>query len=160
MEQWREFFVAVAGSAAALTGLIFVGVSLSLSRMLAIPRLPDRASQALILLMTVLVVSCICLAREFSHELLGGLLLFIGSLLWIIILMLDLAIYRVTERPYKRHYRAMIPFNQLATLPYIIAGATILEYGIGGLYWLLPAVIFSFMKSVVDAWVILVEIHR
>ncbi len=47
MEPWHDFFVAVAGASAALTGLIFVGVSLSLTRMLAIPRLADRASQAI-----------------------------------------------------------------------------------------------------------------
>jgi hypothetical protein len=160
MEHWHDFFVAVAGASAALTGLIFVGVSLSLTRMLSIPRLADRASEALILLVTVLLVSCLCLAPELSIGWLGSVVLIIGIILWLIVLRLDIVIYRATEKSYKQHYRLMIPFNQLAVLPYLIAGVIILNYGEGGVYWLLPAIIFSFMKSVLDAWVILVEIHR
>jgi modulator of FtsH protease len=160
MEKWHDFFVAVAGASAALTGLIFVGVSLSLTRLLAIPRLADRASQALILLVTELIISCLCLAPELSTFWLGILILMTGSLLWLMMMRLDIVIYRATETAYKRHYGAMIPFNQLAVLPYIISGIVIVSSGVDGIYWLLPAIIFSFMKSVLDAWVILVEIHR
>jgi c-di-AMP phosphodiesterase-like protein len=160
MEPWHDFFVAVAGASAALTGLIFVGVSLSLTRMLSIPRLADRASEALILLVTVLLVSCLCLAPEISTRWLGSIILIIGIILWLIVLRLDTVIYRATEKSYRQHYRFMIPFNQLAVLPYLMAGVVILNHGTAGVYWLLPAIIFSFMKSVLDAWVILVEIHR
>ena len=32
--------------------------------------------------------------------------------------------------------------------------------GVDGLYWLVPAVIFSLLKALLDAWVLLVEINR
>jgi modulator of FtsH protease len=48
----------------------------------------------------------------------------------------------------------------MAALPFVIAGITMLVGGGGGLYWLVPAVIFSFLVSLLDAWVLLVEINR
>jgi hypothetical protein len=158
METWHDFFVAVAGAAAALTGLIFVGVSLSLSKIIN-TKLPDRASEALILLMAVLIVSCLCLAPQ-SSTLLGTEILVLGTLAWFILLRLDLSILHATDKEYKRHYMRMILLTQLATLSYVISGIVTLVCGEEGAYWLIPAVVLSFGKAVLDAWVILVEIHR
>lgn len=36
----------------------------------------------------------------------------------------------------------------------------VLSSGSGGLYWIVPAIIFSFVKAILDAWVLLVEINR
>lgn len=47
-----------------------------------------------------------------------------------------------------------------AVLPYIIAGIVVLSRGSGGLYWIVPAIIVSFLKAILDAWVLLVEINR
>ncbi len=160
METWHDFFVAVAGAAAALTGLIFVGVSLSLNRILAIPRLPGRASEALILLTTVLVVSALCLVPEHSPKLMGIEFLCIGIIVWYITFKQDLAILRETEKEYKKHYRLNILLTQLSTLPYIIAGIITLCNGYNGVYFLVSGLMMSFIKSVLDGWVLLVEIHR
>jgi hypothetical protein len=42
---WDNFFVAEVGAAAALSGLLFVAVSINLTRILAIPHLPARAAE-------------------------------------------------------------------------------------------------------------------
>jgi hypothetical protein len=58
VDQWREFYVAVAGAAAVLLGLVFVALSLHLERAEA-PGVPvlGLGSQALINLIYVLLVS-------------------------------------------------------------------------------------------------------
>ena len=53
MSEWSNFFMAILGAAAALTGLIFVGVSISLTKILSIPTLPGRALISLTLLLTI-----------------------------------------------------------------------------------------------------------
>lgn len=43
MDEWQGFFAAVLGASAALSGLLLVGVSINLSKILSVARLPDRA---------------------------------------------------------------------------------------------------------------------
>ena len=61
MEQWANYFIATAGGAAALTGLIFVSVSLNLKQILAGKHLPGRALGSLILLSNILISGSFCL---------------------------------------------------------------------------------------------------
>ena len=51
MDQWVNFFFAEVGASAALTGLVFVGVSINLKRILSLPKLPNRALEAPVLLL-------------------------------------------------------------------------------------------------------------
>lgn len=50
--------------------------------------------------------------------------------------------------------------TQFALVPFIIAGIIALTHGAGGPYWLVPAILISFIKVILDAWVLLVEINR
>jgi len=54
---WENFVVAEAGASAALTGLLFVAVSINLTRILSFPHLPGRAAQAVMVVLSVLLVS-------------------------------------------------------------------------------------------------------
>ena len=55
--EWESLFVAEAGASAALAGLLFVALSINLERILKGTGLPGRAGEAIVLLLTVLVVS-------------------------------------------------------------------------------------------------------
>jgi hypothetical protein len=61
MSGWENFFISEVGAAAALAGLLFVGVSINLTRILSLPRLPNRALLALVILLAILVVSSLLL---------------------------------------------------------------------------------------------------
>jgi hypothetical protein len=63
MGDWHEFFLAQAGVAGVLTGLVFVGVSINLEKIMSQPDfgLPGRVAEALILLVAVLTASLLLL---------------------------------------------------------------------------------------------------
>ncbi len=159
-DRLENFFIAEVGASAALAGLIFVGVSINLSRILSLARLPDRALEAMSLLMTVLVLSSLQLVPGQSMALLGIEILIIGLLIWSEVTILDLRIRRNTDPQFRQVFLFNMLLSQLASLPYVIAGILVLVIGASGLYWLVPSVIFSFLKAILDAWVLLVEINR
>ena len=160
MSNWNDFFTAEVAASAALAGLVFVGISINLTRIITFPRLPSRALLSLIVLMAILVVSSLLLVPGQSLAFVGGEVLIVGLCTWVAALGLDRDVFRKTEVAYRRAYLFNIALSQCALLPYIIAGLSILIFGVGGFYWLVPAVIFSFLKAVLDAWVLLVEINR
>lgn len=53
-----------------------------------------------------------------------------------------------------------IVMTQLAVLPLLAAGVSLLLGAGGGLYWLVPGVILCLVVAVLDAWVLLIEILR
>jgi modulator of FtsH protease len=160
MSEWNTFFSAMTGAAATLTGLIFVGVSINLNKILSIPSLPDRGLESLILLLNILIVSAHSLVPAQSMQAVGIKFICIGGITWLILLYLDIRIWRNTPKQYKRHSRQNIVFSQLAILPYIFSGIMVLCEGAAGIYWIIPGITISFIKAIVDAWVLLVEIHR
>jgi len=160
VSEWHDFFLGSAGSAAALTGLIFVGVSINITKILSFPKLPDRALLSLILLMAILVVSSLMLIPQQSNLLLGIEIIVVAISIYSVVTKMDIGIYRNTPSEYKKQYFTSLVFDQLSVLPYLFGGIATLYYGENGIYWIVPAIILSFIKAVIDAWVLLVEINR
>ncbi|MGO9831186.1 MAG: hypothetical protein ACLPJH_13705 [Myxococcaceae bacterium] len=155
---WENFLVAETGAAAALAGLLFVSVSINISKILGYPGLPGRAAEAVLLLFNVLVASTLGLVPQPS-SFLGAELAAVSLLLWLIILSLQI---RDARRPEQRAWwsATRIATAQLGLLPMIAAGVSLVAQRSGGLYWLVVGVIFSFGAALIDAWVLLVEILR
>ncbi|MFT3701528.1 MAG: hypothetical protein QM802_04125 [Agriterribacter sp.] len=160
MLEWSNLFVATAGASAALIGLIFVGVSINLTKILAYKGLPTRALLSLTLLFNILVLSIIMLIPRQSFHTLGMEVIVLTVVAWIGILYMDLSVIQKVEKAYKRPQMLNILINQLAILFYFIGGIIISARGDAGIYWIIPGFILSFFKSIMDAWVLLVEIHR
>ena len=160
MHEWHDFFIATAGAAATLTGLIFVGVSISLAKILSIPTLPNRAFISLLLLLAILVLSVLFLVPGQSYSSLGWEIIPVGVTVWVTVLIMDIAIIRNKENKFKRLYFFNFLFNQAAILPYLVGATVLLTIGESGIYWVVVAMILSFIKAVLDAWVLLIEINR
>src|ERR1700761_2260870 len=99
--EWHDLYVATAGAAAALTGLIFVGISINLQKILAYPPLVTRASLSLILLMSILVFSVLLLIPTGRTAVIGGIFSVLALALWVVILRSDVRIHRQAEKQYK-----------------------------------------------------------
>jgi hypothetical protein len=157
---WDDFFTAQVGASAALAGLIFVGVSINMPKIISSSILPNRALQALLILLAILVVSSLLLVPDQSLSLVGVEVLAAGAVVWAANTVLDAKALRKVEVQYRRPYMYNVALGQVATIPYIVGGVVVLTVGDVGLYWIVPAVIFSFLKAIIDAWVLLVEINR
>ena len=160
MKEWNDFYLATAAAAATLTGLIFVGISINLTHILSFPLLVIKASVALILLLMILIFSALLLVPQKSHSLIGYETIILGSIVWILITRADFKIYYQSLKEFKRIYLFTLLFDQLATILYIIGGIFLILSRTSGLYWTVTAIFLSFIKSVYDAWVLLIEIKR
>jgi len=156
---WENFFVAEVGAAAALTGLIFVAVSINLGKILEHPQLPGRAGETLLILFGALAASSLGLVPGQSRTMLGSELLGVGAVVWALPAFNHLRVRRAAGEP-PHWLRTRVLTHQIATLPFVLAGATLLAGRGGGLYWLAPGVVLAFTAGVVNAWVLLIEIQR
>ncbi len=158
--QWSSFLSAEVGASATLAGLIFVAVSINLPRIIASPQLTPRVAKALVTFIGILFAASLCLVPGQPKNLLGSELVVLGAFDWIVITLMLRAHSRGNSyitRTQKWLYGILA---QLSTLPLIVCGASLLCSRGGGLYWLVVAVFFSFASSLLDAWVLLIEIQR
>jgi hypothetical protein len=165
VDEWHDFFLAAAGAAAVLAGLVFVGLSINLEMIMSNPTygLPGRALEALVLLMAVLVVSCLLLVPAQGMVLAGVEVLVVGAADWAAIVAIhlrQLKNWRSLEPALRWNYVGRVVLGQVATLPFVAAGVAVLSWGVGGLYLLVAAVVLSFLLALAEAWVLLVEINR
>jgi hypothetical protein len=157
--EWANFFSAEAESAATLTGLVIVAVSINLARIIETRGLPGRAVETLSMLFSIVLAGTFGLVPGQSAPVLGGELLGTGAALWLAIVTIEARAGRSPGEPrWSKPVRVAI--GQLASLPTAVAGATLIAGTGGGLYWLLPGVICCLVGSMFNAWVLLVEIMR
>jgi hypothetical protein len=158
MQGWSNFFVAEVGAAAALTGLLFVAVSINLTRILALEHLPGRAAETLLLLCGVLAVATCGLVPGQSRLVFGCEVVAASTVVWGASVRTQVRAYRHVEA--RQWLRARVLWAQAATLPFIVGGTLLIAGHDSGLYWLVAGVLASFGAAILNAWVLLVEILR
>jgi hypothetical protein len=157
---WSNFLIAEAGGAAALTGLIFVAVSINLAKILEYPGVSTRAAEAILVLLGVLLVSSIALVPSESDRVMGFSILAIGGALWLTVTATQIR-FRFPQANYRVWwFLTRVAFSQLAILPFCIAGVGLILGWHNAMYWLVPGCLFSFVAGVHSAWVLLIEIMR
>src|SRR5829696_4101471 len=165
MDEWHDFFLAQAGAAGVLTGLVFVGTSINLQKILSQPGsgLPGRAAEALILLVAVLTASVLVLVPGQGPVMIGAEVLVVGLATWgwvVGIQLLRLRSWRAMRADLRQAFVLRVALGQIATLPLVVAGIAVLAGGLGGLYRLVAGMVFSILVALFEAWGVLLEINR
>jgi hypothetical protein len=167
MDEWHDFFLAQAGAAGVLTGLVFVGASINLEKIVSQPGsgLPGRVAEALILLVAVLTASVLLLVPGQGPVMVGAEVLVVGLATWgwvVVIQLLRLRSWRAMRPDLRQAFVLRVALDQIATLPLVVAvaGIAVLAGGLGGLYWLVAGTVFSILVALFEAWVLLIEINR
>ena len=113
--------------------------------------------------MAVLIVTSLLLVPAQGTVVAGVEVLTVGIADWaaiVAIQLLQLRNWHSLEASLRWHLVPRVVLGQVATLPLVAAGIAVLSWGVSGLCLLAAGVVLSFRVGVVDAWVLLVEIHR
>ena len=153
---WLSFGEAVAAVAGALTGLLFVALSVRSNAVSASRSLSSRAAQTLVLFMTSVLIAVLLVAPQPSAAL-GAELLAVAAVSGTALIILDRRAGHSTDRGAVQYIERFSP-NMITAVLVGVAGLTFLVKAGGGLYWLIPAVMASLLGGVVKAWLFLVKV--
>jgi hypothetical protein len=158
---WQPFAEVVGGASGALTGLLFVAVSLNASRIAGHPGLRASAGQTLVLFIVPLIMAAALLTPGQPGWVAGAELIGIGLIAgWTL-----LAVGRVKRGLADDDKRLISIFDRRWTNVMImllfVASGTALACGTdAGLYLLLPAALMAFISGVLNAWFFLLPPAR
>jgi hypothetical protein len=163
--RWSTYLSANAGAAATLTGLVFIGISINLAKIISSPAITKRAAESIVQFMGAFIVSITLLIPGRTLHAVGEELLFFGLFLWLsqIIFQIGPSLRSISHHDIghsRLRFLVRVSLGQMATVPFILAGASFLLGHPNGFDWLVLGLLFSFIAGVIGAWVLLVEIIR
>ena len=152
---WHDFAVTIGGLAGALTGLLFVAVSIKSDALAKSLSLRSRAAQTLVLFVTN-AVAAIFLVSPQPGKALGGELIGLALVSGVLLFVFNRRGGHDQDSGVARYIDRASP-NTITPLFFGVAGLTYLVMAGGGLYWLIPAAVTSLAGGVIDAWLFLVR---
>jgi hypothetical protein len=158
---WQGFAEVIGSASGALTGLLFVAVSLNANHIAGHRGLRASAAQTLVLFLTPLIMAATLLAPGQPDWVFGAELIGIGLISsWVL-----LSIGRLKQTLDDDERSLVEIFNRrtpnVVVMLLFVASGTVLECGSdAGLYLLLPAALIAFVSGVVNAWYFLLPPPR
>jgi hypothetical protein len=147
---WQGFAEMTGGASGALTGLLFVAVSLNASRIAGHKGLRASAAQTLALFLTPLMAAAVLLTPGQPERAAGAELVVIGLIAsWVLVTLKrglpdeELRLIAIFSRR---------GTNVVVMLLFVASGAALIAQAGAGLYLLLPATLVAFVSGVLNAW--------
>jgi modulator of FtsH protease len=156
-DAWQILFGAVAAASAALTGLLFVGLSINLKKVIATPEHLGRAREVLGQLLSLLVLSIILLVPGQGRPILGAELILLGATLVGVSVFLHRQTFKRIEADRRVRWGARVAVFHVGTLAIPLAGVSLVLNRYGGLYWLVVTVLIYLLWSAINAWRLVVQ---
>ena|ERR1700761_1757879 len=160
MSGWNDFFVAEVAASAALAGLVIVAISINLARIITYPWLPGRAAETLVAPTGVLVASSYMLVPGQSAGQLAVELVATGAVMWLMPVIIQFRTWRGAAGMPRRSLAVRFALTQISALPIVAAGVLLWNGAPDAIAWMVPGIIASLIATVINAWVLLVEILR
>src|ERR1700744_4554108 len=120
MGTWADFFVAELGAAAPLTGLVIVGISVNVSRILSDKVLPGRAIETLVTPTGILIASTYALVPSQPALVFGWEIIGTGAAMWLVPTYIQMRAHAHARGLYPLRPRFLL--TQFSSLPFIAAG--------------------------------------
>jgi hypothetical protein len=161
IDGWTDFFEAQVAAAAALTGLVFVALSINLERIVGYPGLVGRAAEALMLLVQPVFVGLAVLIAGQSLRTVGIEVALISVILVITIgrILITSGWPAARDRPHKE-FGTRCGLVVAALVPALIGSVIMIGGNDDGFYLLAFSTGMCLAAGIADAWVLLVEIVR
>lgn len=159
-EQWSDFFLAEAGAAAALAGLLFVAISINVASIAKDRVLAGRAAETITILVGALIVSSLLLVPAEDSTWPAIAVLLVAIAIWAIPIRQQADAWPRLVPVSRQTFPQRVLMSQIATMPAIVGGA-LLVADAGAAYPVLAfGILASFVIAVANAWVLLIEILR
>jgi len=155
---WESFAVMAGAASSALTGLLFVAVSLNRVAVTESPSLRASAAQTLLLLVTPLPIAALLLTPDQPQWLLGAELICLAGVIAITLIVVGRA-KRHPSPPVNSRLASILDRRSpnLLTSVFLAAAGITEATGVGGsLYWLVPTVLAALLGGAVNAWSFLI----
>jgi modulator of FtsH protease len=153
---WDDFATIAGSASGALTGLLFVAVSLNRQRLEDSPALRSQAGQTLVLFLMPLITSIVLVVPGTPQWVLGLELVTVAVVSGVAMGMISHGRHPQGDGPEDRLARLLDSVSvSLLTMLLVLAAGCIELAGHDGLYWLAPAIIIALVNGVVNAWLFL-----
>ena len=160
MVEWQTLFSVQAESAATLTGLVFVAVSINLAKIISTPGLTGRAAETIAQFLQVFFICTEALIPRQTAGALAAEIIAVALLCWALQLTTQIRYARSRSGHPKWWLVVRIVQTQLGSVPLFVAAIYLWSGSSTGLYWLVAGFFLSFLAGIINAWILLIEILR